>query len=98
MKRIECQGKSIITTDDVAQAVATFSAAACKRGRTVRVEIPAVDDVRRHVPLVLAPGETLTVLDCAMPPVDLDASPLIESLSVRQSAWLLRVDGARVSR
>ncbi|SKA82328.1 hypothetical protein SAMN06295879_0466 [Agreia bicolorata] len=92
MKRIECQGKTIITTTAVAEAVAAFHAAAHRRGRTVRVEVPAVNDGPQHVPLILSPGETLTVFDCSMPPVELDAAPLIESLTSRQSAWLPRAN------
>ncbi|SMG16022.1 hypothetical protein [Agreia pratensis] len=91
MKRIECQGKSILTTTAVAEAVADFYAAAHRRGRTVRVDVPAVDHDRPHVPLVLTPGETLTLRDCPMRPVELDATHLIESLATRQSAWLPRV-------
>lgn len=95
VKRIECQGESIVTTDDVAHAVATFSAAAHRRGRVVKVEVPVVDDARQHVAFILSPGEPLTVRDCATRPADIDGESLIRSLGLRQSAWLARASAAR---
>lgn len=90
MKRIECQGKSFVTTAAIAEAVAAFAAAASQRGRTVRVDVPGVDAARRPVPLILFPGEKLTVLECPMSPVHLDSTRLIESLRARQSSWISR--------
>lgn len=89
MKFIRCQGKSFVTTDDVAKAVVNFSAAARKRGRVVIVDVPVVvDGDGPVVQLVLYPGESLEVTDSAMPHQELDTTPLIRSLTDRRLAWL----------
>ena len=89
MKFIRCQGKSFVTTDDVAQAVANFSAAAGRRGRVVIIDVPIViEDDGPVVQLVLFPGEPLEISDSAMPHRELDTTPLIRSLAERRLAWL----------
>ena len=88
MKRVECQGKTFITTDDVAQAISNFSQAAQRRGRVVKIDVPAIAETGEHVvELVLSPGEPLDVSDSPHEPVDLDTAPLIRSLSERKLAW-----------
>ena len=92
MKLINCQGKSFVTTDDVAQAVINFSAAAHKRGRVVTIDVPAVpalpSDGKPVVQLVLSPGETVEICDTTAPEQDLDTAPLIRSLAERRLSWL----------
>lgn len=89
MKFIRCQGKSFVTTDDVANAITNFSTAARKRGRVVTIDVPVVlDGDGPVVQLVLSPGEPLEISDSAMPHQELDTSPLIRSLTVRRLAWL----------
>lgn len=94
MKLIECQGMTFVTTDDVAHAIANFSAAARKRGRVVRIDVPVVDPETPVIPLVLSPGEVVEISDSSMPAVELDTAPLIRSLTVRQLAWLPRTSGS----
>jgi hypothetical protein len=90
MKLIECQGRAFVTTDDVAHAIANFSAAARKRGRVVRIDVPVVDPENPIIGLVLSPGEVVEISDSSMPAVELDTAPLIRSLTVRQFAWMPR--------
>lgn len=91
MKRVECQGKTFITTDDVAHAITNFSRAAQRRGRVVKIDVPAIAETGEHVvELVLSPGEPLDVSDSLHEPVDLDTAPLIRSLSARKLAWQRR--------
>lgn len=88
MKRVECQGKIFVTTDDVARAVINFSQAAQKRGRVVKIDVPATSHAGEYVvELVLFPGEQLEVTDSSAEPVELDTAPLIRSLSARKLAW-----------
>ena len=88
MKRVQCQGKTFVTTDDVARAVINFSQAAQKRGRVVKIDVPAITESGEHVvELVLFPGEQLEVTDSPEMPVELDTAPLIRSLSARKLAW-----------
>ncbi|SMG16028.1 hypothetical protein [Agreia pratensis] len=89
MKRVQCQGKIFVTTDDVARAVINFSQAAQKRGRVVKIDVPAAggDAGEYVVELVLFPGEQLDVSDSLDEPVELDTAPLIRSLSARKLAW-----------
>ena len=88
MKFIRCQGKSFVTTDDVAQAVSNFSAAASRRGRVVIIDVPVViDHDGPVVQLVLSPGESLEISDSATPHQELDTTPLIRSLTERRLAW-----------
>jgi hypothetical protein len=88
VKRIHCQGKQFVTTDDLARAVVNFSQAAQKRGRVVKVAVPAIADRHEYVvELVLSPGEPLEVLDSDEQPVELDTAPFIRSLSERRLAW-----------
>ena len=88
MKRVDCQGKTFITTDDVAHAITNFSRAAQRRGRVVKIDVPAIAETGEHVvELVLSPGERLDVSDSLHEPVDLDTAPLIRSLSERKLAW-----------
>ena len=88
MKFIRCQGKSFVTTDDVAHAVTNFSTAARRRGRVVIIDVPVVaEGDGPTVQLVLSPGEPLDVSDSAMPHQELDTTPLIRSLSERRLAW-----------
>jgi hypothetical protein len=94
MKRIECQGMTFVTTDDVAHAIANFSAAARRRGRVVRIDVPVVDPETPVIGLVLSPGEVVEISDSPMPSVELDTAPLIRSLTVRQLAWLPRTGGS----
>jgi hypothetical protein len=92
VKLINCQGKSFVTTDDVAQAVINFSAAARKRGRVVTIDVPAVPgppvESSPVVQLVLSPGESVDISECSMPEQDLDTAPLIRSLAERRLSWL----------
>ncbi|CAD5991279.1 hypothetical protein [Agreia sp. COWG] len=89
MKHVVCQGKSFVTTDDVASAILNFSNAASRRGRVVRIDVPAVEGLGGPVvELILIPGESLEITDSATPPIDLDTSPLIRSLSQRRLGWL----------
>ncbi|WP_374947017.1 hypothetical protein [Agreia sp.] len=89
MKFIRCQGKSFVTTDDVAHAVVNFSAAARKRCRVVIIDVPVVVDGNGPVvQLVLFPGEIVEVSESAMPDQELDTTPLIRSLANRRLAWL----------
>jgi len=89
MKFIRCQGKSFVTTDDVAHAVTNFSVAAGRRGRVVIIDVPIVAENDGPVlQLVLFPGEPLEVSDSAMPHQELDTTPLIRSLAERRLAWL----------
>ena len=89
MKFIRCQGKSFVTTDDVAQAVTNFSVAAGRRGRVVIIDVPVViENDGPVVQLVLSPGEPLEILDSAVPHQELDTTPLIRSLTERRLAWL----------
>lgn len=90
VKLVQCQGKTFVTTDDVARAVVNFSKAAQRRGRVVRIDVPAVaraggGDV---IELILSPGELLEVSDSEEETVELDTAPLIRSLSARKLAWL----------
>jgi hypothetical protein len=89
VKFIRCQGKSFVTTDDVAQAVTNFSVAAGRRGRVVIIDVPVViENDGPVVQLVLSPGEPLEILDSAVPHQELDTTPLIRSLTERRLAWL----------
>ena len=92
VKLINCQGKSFVTTDDVARAVINFSAAARKRGRVVTIDVPAVPGLPAGgnpvVQLVLSPGETVEICDSTVPEQDLDTAPLIRSLAERRLSWL----------
>ena len=92
MKVINCQGKSFVTTDDVAQAVINFSAAAHKRCRVVTIDVPAVPALPSGgnpvVQLVLSPGETVEICETSAPEQDLDTAPLIRSLAERRLSWL----------
>jgi hypothetical protein len=88
VKTIRCQGKSFITTDDVARAIVNFSKAAQRRGRVVKIDVPTVaNDGSDVVSLILSPGEPVEVLDSAHETVELDTAPLIRSLSARALAW-----------
>ena len=88
MKQVHCQGKTFVTTDDVARAVFNFSQAAQKRGRVVKIDVPAIADNSPHVvELVLFPGEQLEISDSTEQEVELDTAPLIRSLSARKLAW-----------
>ena len=89
MKHVICQGKSFVTSDDVASAIVNFSNAARRRGRIVRIDVPAVEGLGGPVvELILIPGESLEITDSATPPIELDTSPLIRSLSQRRLGWL----------
>ncbi|KJC63688.1 hypothetical protein [Agreia bicolorata] len=88
MKRVHCQGKTFTTTDDVAHAIMNFFQAAQRRGRVVKIDVPAIADTGEHVvELVLFPGEQLDVFDSPDEHVELDTAPLIRSLSARKLAW-----------
>jgi hypothetical protein len=88
VKLIQCQGKSFTTTDDVARAIMNFSRAAQKRGRVVKIDVPAVAEAGFDVvELVLFPGEVVEVFDSAVANIDLDTAPLIRSLTARRLAW-----------
>jgi hypothetical protein len=89
---------SIVTTDDVADAVVSFSAAARRRGRVVRIDVPVADDAHTHVPLIVSPGETLVVRDCPNRAANIDAAALIESLASRRSAWTAQADARADAR
>jgi hypothetical protein len=98
VKNIECQGRSIVTTDDVADDVVSFSVAARRRGRVVRIDVPVADDAHTHVPLIGSPGETLVVRDCPNRAANIDAAALIESLASRRTAWTARAEPGAESR
>ena len=88
MKRVHCQGKTFTTTDDVAQAIMNFFLAAQRRGRVVKIDVPAIADGGEQViELVLSPGERLEVSNSPEAHVELDTAPLIRSLSARKLAW-----------
>jgi hypothetical protein len=88
VKTVRCQGKSFITTDDVARAIVNFSKAAQRRGRVVKIDVPTVAHAGADVvALILSPGEPVEVLDSAHETVELDTAPLIRSLSARALAW-----------
>jgi hypothetical protein len=88
VKQVHCQGKTFVTTDDVARAVSNFSQAAQKRGRVVKIDVPAIADSGPHVvELVLFPGEQLEISDSTAQESELDTAPLIRSLSARKLAW-----------
>lgn len=98
MRSVACQGRTFITTDDVADAVVNFSRAAQRRGRVVRIDVPIVVDgasVESVIELVLSPGDQLHVTDSDHPEVDLDTVPLIESLTRRSMAWISHVNDAQ---
>jgi hypothetical protein len=88
VKTVRCQGKSIVTTDDVARAIVNFSKAAQRRGRVVKIDVPTVENAGTDVvSLILSPGELVEVLESAHESVELDTAPLIRSLSARALAW-----------
>lgn len=92
MRKVECQGKSFVTTDGVMNAVSDFFNAAQRHGRVVKVVVPIVptDDGVSEVELILAPGETIMVADSDTPNMELNTEPMIRSLADRVQSWFGR--------
>jgi hypothetical protein len=93
MRTVTCQGRTFVTTNDVADALRNFYEAAQRRGRVVRIDVPIVTDSatgENLLSLVLIPGDQLHVAPSDEPDVDLDTAPLVESLTRRKMAWISR--------
>jgi hypothetical protein len=99
MRCVTCQGRTFVTTNDVADAISNFFRAAQRRGRVVRIDVPIVAGAgcdgdsapgESVLSLVLSPGEQLHVAESDHPDVELDTIPLIESLTRRQRPWIAR--------